>query len=92
MGFWSGGGSSKPIAKEQFLKTSLVQKRLFYVKARGTGLMGRKNYIGVVKRDCLYIGELGEIKSSFLKGFPYAKEDSQIIEGLAIVKLKLFSL
>ena len=54
--------------------------------------MGRKSCTGVVKSDWLYALELGEIKSrgSFLKGFPCAKEDSQITEALAIVGLRLF--
>ena len=54
--------------------------------------MGRKSSTGVVNSDYLYTKELGEIKSrgSLLKRFPYAKEDSQITGGLAIIKLRLF--
>ena len=54
--------------------------------------MGRKSCTGVVKSDCLYTVELGEVRSrgSFLKGFPYAKEGLQITGGLAIVKVRLF--
>ena len=57
-----------------------------------TAAVGRKSCTGAVKSDCLYTVELGEVKSrgSFLKGFPYAKEDPQIGGGLAIVKLRLF--
>ena len=54
--------------------------------------MGRKCCTGVLKSDWLYTVQLGETKSrgSFLVGFPYAREDSQITGGLAIVKLRLF--
>ena len=34
----------------------------------------------------------GKVKGKFLKGFSYAKEDSQDVNGLAIVKLRLFFL
>ena len=55
--------------------------------------MDRKSCTGVVKSDCLSTLEFGgEVKSrvSFLKEFPYAKEELQITGGLAIVKLRLF--
>ena len=56
--------------------------------------MGRKSCTGVVKSDWLYTMELGAVKA---KGRPperlsYAKEDSEDVRDLAIVKLRLFSL
>ena len=90
MRFWGDRGL-EPTAKKEFLKTSLGQKGDF-IKSKGTGPVGRKSCTGVVKSDWLYTLELGEVKSrrNFLKGFPYAKEDSEITGGLAIVKLRLF--
>lgn len=59
-----------------------------------TGPIVRKSCIRVMKSDCLYTVELGELKSkeSFLKGFPYTKEDLQITGSLGVAKLRLFFL
>ena len=58
----------------------------------GFRAVGRKSYTEAVKGVWLYTVELGEVESrgSFLKGFPYAKDDLQITGGLVIVQLGSF--
>ena len=56
--------------------------------------MGRKSCPGVVMSDWSYTMELAEVKSKGRPpgGLSHAKEDSEDARGLAIVKLRVFSL
>ena len=80
------------MAKKEFLKTSLVQKHAF-IKARGQDPWAGRAAPDPVERLLIYLGVGGgKVQGKFLVRFSYAKEDSQDSGGLAIVKLRWFSI